>query len=74
MMPNHMARTSRIDFWHNLTTRARAKLSVAIFFTFATIGIFQDFWAPGAPPWPYLALQCVVAGCIALSWAFTFIR
>jgi hypothetical protein len=67
-----MARTSRSDFWHSLTPRARAKLSIAIFFTFATIGIFQDFWAPGAPPWPWLTLQCVVAGGIALSWAYTF--
>lgn len=72
MMSNHMARTSRFDFWHNLSPRARAKLSTAIFFTFATIGIFQDFWAPGAPPWPILTLQCVIAGCIALSWAYTF--
>ncbi len=70
--PNSMAKTNRMHFWHSLTPRARAKLSVAIFFTFATIGIFQDFWAPGAPAWPYLTLQCLVAGGIALSWAYTF--
>ncbi|HWP16017.1 MAG TPA: PP2C family protein-serine/threonine phosphatase [Xanthobacteraceae bacterium] len=72
MMSTHMARTSRFDFWRNLTPLARAKLSTAIFFTFSTIGIFQDFWAPGAPPWPVLTLQCIIAGGIALSWAYTF--
>lgn len=67
-MPN----TRRNDFWNGLSTRARVKLSIAIFFTFATIGIFQDFWAPGAPPWPWLVVQCINAGAIALSWAYTF--
>jgi serine phosphatase RsbU (regulator of sigma subunit) len=62
----------RKDFWDGLNTRARAKLAVAIFFMFATIGIFQDMWAPGAPPWPWVMLQCAVAGFLAMSWAFTF--
>jgi hypothetical protein len=64
--------TRRNDFWNGLSTRARVKLSIAIFFTFATIGIFQDFWAPGAPPWPWIVVQCINAGAIALSWAYTF--
>lgn len=63
--------TRRNDFWNGLSTRARVKLSIAIFFTFATIGIFHDFWAPGAPPWPWVAIQCLVSGAIALSWAYT---
>lgn len=67
-----MAKSNRKDFWNSLNPVARLKLSVAIFFTFATIGIFQDFWAPGAPPWPWLTLQCFIAGCIALSYAYTF--
>jgi hypothetical protein len=63
--------TRRQDFWNGLSTRARAKLALAIFFTFATIGIFQDFWSPGAPPWPWMVVQCIISGSIALSWAFT---
>jgi hypothetical protein len=47
-------------------------LSVAIASTFATMGIFQDFWAPGAPPWYWIVVQCAIAGSIALSWAYTF--
>jgi len=47
-------------------------LSVGIASTFATIGIFQDFWAPGAPPWYWVAVHCVIAGSISLSWAYTF--
>jgi serine phosphatase RsbU (regulator of sigma subunit) len=63
--------TRRRDFWNGLSTTARVKLATAIFFTFATIGIFQDFWSPGAPPWFWLVVQCVISGSIALSWAFT---
>jgi serine phosphatase RsbU (regulator of sigma subunit) len=62
----------RKDFWDGLKPRARVKLAIAIFFMFATIGIFQDMWAPGAPPWPWVTLQCIGSGCLALSWAFTF--
>lgn len=62
----------RKDFWDGLNPWARAKLSIAIFFMFATIGIFQDMWAPGAPPWPWVTLQCLVSGTLAMSWAFTF--
>jgi hypothetical protein len=64
--------TQKTDFWNGLSFKARTKLSVAIFCIFATIGIFHDFWVPGAPPWHWVALQCVVAGMIALSWAYTF--
>ena len=66
-----MAQPRRKDFWNGLSTRARVKLSIAIFSTFSTIGIFHDFWAPGAPPAAWVALQSVVSGSIALSWAFT---
>jgi len=62
----------RKDFWEGLKPRARVKLAIAIFFMFATIGIFQDMWAPGAPPWPWVMLQCFVSGSLAMSWAFTF--
>ncbi|HEX6791505.1 MAG TPA: PP2C family protein-serine/threonine phosphatase [Candidatus Krumholzibacteria bacterium] len=62
----------RKDFWKHLTPLARVKLSIAIFCTFATVGIFQDFWAPGAPPAAWVALQCAIAGALALSWAYTF--
>jgi hypothetical protein len=73
MMSRRMAQnTRRVDFWSSLSGRARVKLSVAIFFIFATIGIFHDFWAPGAPPWAWIVLQCIISGAIALSWAFTF--
>ena len=47
-------------------------LSIGIASTFATMGVFQDFWAPGAPPWYLVAFHCVIAGAIALSWAYTF--
>lgn len=67
-----MAMTYRKDFWDNLNGRARVKLAIAIFFMFATIGVFQDMWAPGAPPWPWVMVQCTVSGCLALSWAFAF--
>ena len=60
------------DFWNGLSFKARVKLSVGIAATFATIGIFQDFWAPGAPPWYWVAVHCVIAASIALSWAYTF--
>jgi hypothetical protein len=60
------------DFWNLLSFKARVKLSVGIASTFATIGIFQDFWAPGAPPWYWVAVHCVIAASIALSWAYTF--
>ncbi len=62
----------KIDFWKGLSFKARVMLSVAIFCTFATIGIFQDFWAPGAPPWYWITVNCLVSGTIALSWAYTF--
>jgi len=67
-----MPGTRRRDMWGGLTTVARVKLSVAIFMMFGTIGIFEDFWAHGAPPWQWLVVQCVVAGALALSWAYTF--
>ena len=67
-----MAKFSRRDFWDGLNTRARIKIAVAIFFMFGTIGIFQDMSAPGAPPWYWVMLQCIVSGCLALSWAMTF--
>jgi len=67
-----MAKFSRRDFWDGLNTRARIKIAVAIFFMFGTIGIFQDMSAPGAPPWHWVMLQCIVCGCLALSWAMTF--
>ena len=67
-----MPRMRRKDFWDGLNGRARIKLSIAIFFMFATIGIFQDMWGPGAPPWPWVTLQCFVSGALALSWAFAF--
>jgi hypothetical protein len=60
------------DFWRGLSSKARVKLSVGIASTFATIGVFQDFWAPGAPPWYWVALHCVIAASISLSWAYTF--
>ncbi|HEU4930071.1 MAG TPA: PP2C family protein-serine/threonine phosphatase [Candidatus Krumholzibacteria bacterium] len=62
----------KADFWKGLSLRARVQLSIGIAATFATIGIFQDFWAPGAPPWYIVALHCLVAGSISLSWAYTF--
>ncbi len=62
----------KTDFWHGLSVKARAQLSIGIASTFATIGIFQDFWAPGAPPWYIVAFHCVIAASIALSWAYTF--
>lgn len=62
----------KIDFWSGLSLKARVMLSVGIASTFATMGVFQDFWAPGAPPWYWIAIHCVVAGSIALSWAYTF--
>ncbi len=62
----------KIDFWNGLSLKARVMLSVGIASTFATMGVFQDFWAPGAPPWYWIAIHCVVAGSIALSWAYTF--
>ncbi len=64
--------TQKADFWKGLSLRARVQLSIGIGSTFATIGIFQDFWAPGAPPWFLVALHCVIAGAISLSWAYTF--
>jgi Stage II sporulation protein E (SpoIIE) len=67
-----MSLKTRKDFWDGLKTRARVKLAIAIFFMFATIGIFQDMWAPGAPPWYWVMVQCIVSGCLALSWAMTF--
>jgi hypothetical protein len=68
-----MARpNNKTDFWRGLSFRARVMLSIGIASTFATIGVFQDFWSPGAPPWYYVAFHCVIAGSIALSWAYTF--
>jgi len=69
-----MARTtSRSEFWARLSPKARLLLSIGIFTTFATIGIFHDSWTPGAPPWYWVAVQCVIAGSISLSWAYTFL-
>lgn len=62
----------KTDFWNGLSFRARVMLSIGIASTFATIGIFQDFWAPGAPPWYWVALHSAIAGSISLSWAYTF--
>lgn len=62
----------KTDFWSGLSLKARAMLSVGIASTFATIGVFQDFWAPGAPPWYFVALHCIIAASISLSWAYTF--
>jgi serine phosphatase RsbU (regulator of sigma subunit) len=70
--PVYMARLRRKDFWDGLKGWARLKLAVAIFFMFGTIGVFQDMWAPGAPPWYWVMAQCVVSGCLALAWAMTF--
>ncbi len=68
-----MARPNqKSDFWRGLSFKARVMLSIGIASTFATMGVFQDFWAPGAPPWYLVALHCIVAGAIALSWAYTF--
>lgn len=66
-----MSKFSRRDFWDGLNSRARIKLAIAIFFMFGTIGIFQDLAAPGAPPWYWVMLQCIVSGCLALAWAMT---
>ncbi len=66
------APNQKLDFWKGLSFKARVMLSLGIGCTFATIGIFQDFWAPGAPPWYFVALHCIVAGSISLSWAYTF--
>src|SRR5262245_1918363 len=66
------APVQKADFWKGLSLRARVQLSIGIASTFATIGIFQDFWAPGAPPWYLVALHCIIAGSISLSWAYTF--
>ncbi len=62
----------KTDFWTGLSTKARIMLSLGIGCTFSTIGVFQDFWAPGAPPWHIVAAHCVIAAGIALSWAYTF--
>jgi len=62
----------RTDFWGGLTVRVRIKLAAAVFFTFATLGIFQDMWAPGIDPWPWVVLRCVASGLTALTWAFAF--
>jgi serine phosphatase RsbU (regulator of sigma subunit) len=67
-----MKRAYRKDFWDGLKPLARLKLGIAIFFMFGTIGIFQDMWAPGAPPWYWVAVQCTVSGMLALSWALSF--
>lgn len=66
------APNQKTDFWSGLSLKARVMLSIGIGATFSTIGIFQDFWAPGAPPWYVVALHCVVAASISLSWAYTF--
>lgn len=73
MIVEPMARPNqKSDFWRGLSFKARVMLSIGIASTFSTIGIFQDFWAPGAPPWYLVAMHCVIAGAIALSWAYTF--
>jgi serine phosphatase RsbU (regulator of sigma subunit) len=67
-----MQRAYRKDFWEGLKGWARVKLALAIFFMFGTIGVFQDMWAPGAPPWYWVTVQCLVSGLLALSWAMSF--
>jgi hypothetical protein len=59
------------DFWNALSLKARVVLSLGIFCTFAPIGIFVDFWSPGAPPWHGVIAQAAVSGLISLSWAYT---
>lgn len=66
------APNQKTDFWSGLSFKARVMLSIGIGSTFSTIGIFQDFWAPGAPPWYIIALHCAIAAAISLSWAYTF--
>lgn len=63
------------DFWASLPFWSKLKLVVAIFFTFATIGLIFDMWQVGQQrAWYWVVAMAAISGCIALSWALAFLQ
>ncbi len=65
-------RRSSSDFYRLLPARSVLVFFLAIFFTFAPIGLMLVTSPAQRRPWLSILASCLVSGCLAVSWAATF--